>query len=151
MFARESDINYKIAEIENPNTIIDADTMLSRGLILKLQVHALDSQKATELTRFKITIKPVHRMPSNSKIKVKFPTLKNKIILEQADLATCIVGSDDTTLIDPSLAKCEVNTATNEVSALFLFGENEFPKDGPEFSFSVSARGRNPEKSCGYI
>ena len=32
-----------------------------------------------------------------------------------------------------------------------VFGEKEFPKDGPEFSFSVSAQGRNPDKSCGYI
>ena len=100
----------------------------------------MDSKLASELTRFKITIKPVHRMPPNNKIKIKFPTGKNKITLQPIDVSACKVSSQDAnTLVDPILAKCEVDTTTNEVSAINVFGSQDFPKDGPVFSFSMSA------------
>ena len=35
--------------------------------------------------------------------------------------------------------------------AIDLFGGSAFEKDGPAFSFSVSARGRNPDRACGFI
>ena len=81
LFTHFEGVNYKIAEILDPNMIVRASSMLSTGPILMLQVAALDSKLASELTSFKITIKPVHRMPPNNKIKIKFPTGKNKITL----------------------------------------------------------------------
>jgi hypothetical protein len=61
--------------------IVKASTMLSKGHIIQLKITALESTLASTYTRFGVTIKPVHRMPSNNKIKVKFPLGKNKIIL----------------------------------------------------------------------
>jgi hypothetical protein len=67
-------------------------------------------------------------------------------------VTSCKVSSQDAnTLVDPILAKCEVDTITNEVSAINVFGSQDFPKDGPVFSFSMSAQGRNPDMTCGYI
>jgi len=61
------------------------------------------------------------------------------------------VSADDITLVDPSIAKCSVDTSKNEVSIINTFGTKSFPKNGPTFSFSVSATGKNPAKACGFI
>ena len=40
---------------------------------------------------------------------------------------------------------------TNELSILNLFDGKEWPKNGEQFSFAVSAKGKIPEKACGSI
>ncbi len=104
LFAVQSGTNFRIAEVQTSTMIVKASTMLSRGKILQLKIAALESQLAGTDTLFGVTIRPVHRMPSNSKIKVTFPLGKNQITLQAATTSTCSVIAEDTTLIDPSLA-----------------------------------------------
>lgn len=47
--------------------------MLTRGQIIQLKVEALESQLGATDTLFGVTIRPVHRIPPNNRIKVKFP------------------------------------------------------------------------------
>jgi hypothetical protein len=69
-------------------------------------------------------------------------------MLEQSDINSCTVTSQDISITN---AKCEVDLARNEVVAIDLFGGSTFEKDGPAFSLSVSARGTNPDRACGFI
>jgi hypothetical protein len=63
--------------------IVQASTMLSRGKILQLKIESPPDLQVLNKVTFRLTLKPIHRIPSSNKIKIKFPsTGLNKINLD---------------------------------------------------------------------
>jgi hypothetical protein len=121
--------------------------MLVRGEVLRLKIEAVDGFLAGMTTTFRLSILPVHKIPAASKVKIRFPINKNRVTLSTDP---CVVTSSDPK-ISVGMSSCEVNPSTNELSVLNLFANNFWPKNGAEFSFAVSAKGKIPEKACGSI
>jgi len=121
--------------------------MLIRGEVLRLKIEAVDGFLAGMTTTFRLSILPVHKIPAASKVKIRFPINKNRVTLSTDP---CVVTSSDPK-ISVSSSTCDVNPSTNELSVINLFADNFWPKNGAEFSFAVSAKGKIPEKACGSI
>ncbi len=57
--------------------------MLSRGKILQLKIESPPELKVPGSVTFRLTLKPIHTIPSSNKVKIKFPsTGANKIDLD---------------------------------------------------------------------
>jgi hypothetical protein len=57
--------------------------MLSRGRILQLKIESPPDLQDSNTVTFRLTLKPIHTIPSSNKIKIKFPsTGLNRINLD---------------------------------------------------------------------
>jgi hypothetical protein len=97
---------------------VKAATMLTVGSIYSLSVAAFDTARAGMFSRYRISMQPIHGVPSKHKIKVRFPTVGNIIILNGG---ACSITSG-TGIIEPATASCSVDTLNNEVTLIDGFG-----------------------------
>lgn len=81
MYAVHNSMNYRIAKVTQNDFIVKADTMLTRGSIYSLAVTAFDTAAAGMFSRYRVTMQPIHGVPTNNKIVVRFPTTGNIITL----------------------------------------------------------------------
>ncbi|CDW83721.1 UNKNOWN [Stylonychia lemnae] len=124
-------VAYNIAELTTgitvPNNILTTGTVT--GFSLTPTISTINEQST-----YKLTLKPTHSIPSNSKIRITFPS---SMVMTGG---LCTLSSVSTASLSPS--SCQMSS--NVLTLTNPFGTSTFTKGGPAFSFMFSNGGTNP-------
>ncbi|CDW77580.1 UNKNOWN [Stylonychia lemnae] len=131
LYALVGSTSYNIAELTTGITV--ADTILATGTVTGF-VLTPTSTVINEQTTYKLTFKPSHSIPTNSKIKITFPS---SMVMTDA---SCTLSSVTLASLNPSA--CEMSS--NVLTLTNPFGSSTFTKGGSAFSFMFSSGGKNP-------
>jgi len=131
LYAVSGGADYNIAEY---TSLTAASTLFTTGAITSFTMTAT-SLVVQESVSYSITMRPSSAMPTDSKIKVTFPSS-----ISLTDTTSCTVTSSGGVIAPVGCA-----VATNVLTLTNPFGTGSFAKSAAAFTFSLNSAGTNPD------